>query len=203
MKVFEMKLKVYLLKDIETKKLLAREAGFIDSALAKESKWLDYHEENQFKNYCFNGCYPLEKEGVYKKDKIYTILESEFERRLQKAVREELENEQKAYESKADILNAAVSKLRMIFKNESSYEAMEEQVDGIENDEKNRLCKDLIKLIVPDEIARTVQTEMKKDYNLKYPIEWEKERLYRVVYSAYLTELKYFTKILQKKGENE
>lgn len=44
---------------------------------------------------------------------------------------------------------------------------------------------------------------MKKDYNLKYPIEWEKERLYRVVYSAYLTELKYFTKILQKKGENE
>ncbi len=73
MKVFEMKLKVYLLKDIETEKLLAREAGFIDSALAKESKWLDYHEENQFKNYCFNGCYPLEREGVYKKDKIYTI----------------------------------------------------------------------------------------------------------------------------------
>lgn len=73
MKVFEMKLKVYLLKDIETEKLLAREAGFIDSALAKEEKWLDYHEENQFKNYCFNGCYPLEKEGVYKKDKIYTI----------------------------------------------------------------------------------------------------------------------------------
>ena len=139
-----------------------------------------------------------EKTGI-----INTLLESEFERRLQKAVREELENEQKAYESKADILNAAVSKLRMIFKNESSYEAMEEQVDGIENDEKNRLCKDLIKLIVPDEIARTVQTEMKKDYNLKYPIEWEKERLYRVVYSAYLTELKYFTKILQKKGENE
>lgn len=139
-----------------------------------------------------------EKTGI-----INTLLESEFERRLQKAVREELENEQKAYESKADILNAAVSKLRMIFKNENSYEAIKEQVDGIENDAKNTLCKDLIKLIVPDEIARTIQTEMKNDYNLKYPIEWEKERLYRVVYSAYLTELKYFTKILQKKGENE
>lgn len=139
-----------------------------------------------------------EKTGI-----INTLLEAEFERRLQKAVREELENEQKAYESKEDILNAAVSKLRMIFKNELSYEAMKEQVDGIENDAKNKLCEELIELIVPDTIARKVQTEMKKDYNLKYPIEWEKERLYRVVYSAYLTELKYFTKILQKKGENE
>lgn len=61
------------------------------------------------------------------------------------------------------------------------------------------MCKDLIKLIVPDEIARTIQTEMKKDYNLKYPIEWEKERLYRVVYSAYLTELKYFTKSCKRR----
>lgn len=134
---------------------------------------------------------------------INLLLESEFERRLQKAVREELENEQKVCESKEDILNTAVSKLRMIFKNESSYEAMEEQVNGIENDAKNKLCMKLIELVVPDTIAEKVQTAMKKDYNLKYPIEWEKERLYRVVYSAYLTELKYFTKILQKKGENE
>ncbi len=37
MKVFEMKLKVYLLKDIETEKLLAREAGFIDE-LTKETE---------------------------------------------------------------------------------------------------------------------------------------------------------------------
>lgn len=139
-----------------------------------------------------------EKTGI-----INLLLESEFERRLQKAVREELENEQKVCESKEDILNTAVSKLRMIFKNESSYEAMEEQVNGIENDAKNKLCMKLIELVVPDTIAEKVQTAMKKDYNLKYPIEWEKERLYRVVYSAYLTELKYFTKILQKKGENE
>ena len=139
-----------------------------------------------------------EKTGI-----INILLESEFERRLQKEVRKKLEGRQNQYRRKEDILNAAVSKLRMIFKNELSYEAMKEQVDGIENDAKNTLCKDLIKLIVPDEIARTIQTEMKKDYNLKYPIEWEKERLYRVVYSAYLTELKYFTKILQKKGENE
>ena len=84
MKVFEMRLKVYLLKDIETEKLLAKEAGFIDSALAKEAEWLDYHEENQFKNYCFNGCYPIERDGIYKKGKIYTITIRTIDARLAK-----------------------------------------------------------------------------------------------------------------------
>lgn len=72
-KVYELRVKVYILKDIPLREILAKEAEYIDSALAKNERWLEYHETNRFKNYCFGGLYPIEKEGVYKKDNIYTV----------------------------------------------------------------------------------------------------------------------------------
>lgn len=71
--VFEIRVKVYILKDISFTNILAREAEYIDSALAQSEKWLEYHEINQFKKYCFGCLYPIEKDGIYKKDNIYTI----------------------------------------------------------------------------------------------------------------------------------
>lgn len=72
-KVYEIRIKVYILRDIPLQEILATEAEFIDSALAQDQRWLEYHEVNQYKNYCFAGSYPIEKEGVYKKGNIYTI----------------------------------------------------------------------------------------------------------------------------------
>lgn len=72
-RVFEIKIKVYLLKDIPLSEILTKEAEYMDSALAQSEKWLEYHEINRFKNYCFGGMYQIEKDGVYKKDNIYTI----------------------------------------------------------------------------------------------------------------------------------
>lgn len=72
-RVFEIKIKVYLLKDIPLSEILTKEAEYMDSALAQSEKWLKYHEINRFKNYCFGGMYQIEKDGVYKKDNIYTI----------------------------------------------------------------------------------------------------------------------------------
>ena len=72
--VYEMRLKLYVLKDITYQDMLSSEAAFIDSALAKDEKWGRFHECNCFKLYVYNGMYPLEKEGVYKKDNIYTII---------------------------------------------------------------------------------------------------------------------------------
>lgn len=72
-KVYEIRIKVYILRDIPLQEILATEAEFIDSALAQNQRWLEYHEVNQYKNYCFAGLYPIEKEGVYKKGNIYTI----------------------------------------------------------------------------------------------------------------------------------
>lgn len=71
--VFEIRLKVFLLKDIPLSKMLTAEAYFIDSVLTKDQEWLTYHETNQYKLYCMNGLFPLERDGIYKKEQIYTI----------------------------------------------------------------------------------------------------------------------------------
>lgn len=89
--VFEICVKVYILKDISFTNILAREAEYIDSALAQSEKWLEYHEINQFKKYCFGCLYPIEKDGVYKKDNIYTItartVDAELARYFSKVLR--------------------------------------------------------------------------------------------------------------------
>lgn len=89
--VFEIRVKVYILKDIFFTNILAREAEYIDSALAQSEKWLEYHEINQFKKYCFRCLYPIEKDGVYKKDNIYTItartVDAELARYFSKVLR--------------------------------------------------------------------------------------------------------------------
>ena len=49
--VYEMRLKLYVLKDITYQDMLSSEAAFIDSALAKDEKWGRFHECNCFKLY--------------------------------------------------------------------------------------------------------------------------------------------------------
>ena len=73
MKVYEIRIRVYILENIPYQHMFSQEAHFIDSALAKDKNWLEYHKERQYKNYSFGGFYPVEKDGLYKKDKIYTI----------------------------------------------------------------------------------------------------------------------------------
>lgn len=73
MKVFELSIKCYLLNDINQEEAL-RQIGFcIDLALGKNQKFLEFHNTNFFKNYSFNSFYPLEKDKVYKEDKLYTF----------------------------------------------------------------------------------------------------------------------------------
>lgn len=73
MKVFEILLKVYLLEDIELNDSQNKILKLIDKTLAQEERTLELHNKNDFKNYCFNSFYPLEKDGVYKEGNIYTI----------------------------------------------------------------------------------------------------------------------------------
>lgn len=72
-RVFEIRVKIYIVKDIPLPEILGKEAEYIDSALAQNEKWLEYHKKNQYKNYCFSGLFPIEKDGIYKRDNIYTI----------------------------------------------------------------------------------------------------------------------------------
>lgn len=55
--VFELRLKVYTLVDINLEEVLLAEAEYIDSAFALDDEWLRFHENNEYKNYTFSGLY--------------------------------------------------------------------------------------------------------------------------------------------------
>lgn len=74
MKVFEIKLKLYLLKDIPSIDALESIAGFLDNAILKSKELSDLHYVNSYKNYTFCSFYPLEKDRIHKKDSIYTVV---------------------------------------------------------------------------------------------------------------------------------
>lgn len=97
MKVFELNLKVFLLKNISIEESQERIAEFIDLSLGKNGEFLNFHNENEFKNYCFNSFYPLEEDGIYKSGKIYTINLRTINKELAKHFNENLANEHNSF----------------------------------------------------------------------------------------------------------
>lgn len=73
LKVYEVRLKVFMLQDVEQKQTYAVVGDFLDSYLSKKNEFLSLHETNCFKMYVYDQPYPMEENGVYKKEKIYTI----------------------------------------------------------------------------------------------------------------------------------
>lgn len=71
--VVEIEVKVYLIENINAEQQNTYISKLIDSTLALSEDYLDLHNENKFKNYCFGGLYPTEKDGIYKEDKIYSF----------------------------------------------------------------------------------------------------------------------------------
>ena len=90
--VFELRLKVYTLVDINLEEVLLAEAEYIDSAFALDDEWFRFHENNEYKNYTFSGLYPLAKDGIYKKDNVYTITIRTVDSRLEQYMRKTLAN---------------------------------------------------------------------------------------------------------------
>lgn len=82
LKVYEISMKLYLLKDIPYKNTYEELCNFIDSAMSKDEELLKFHNENTYKLYNFNTFYPLEKDNVYKKDNIYAIQIRTIDKRL-------------------------------------------------------------------------------------------------------------------------
>ena len=71
--VYEIRLKIFLVQNIKQECTYQVISEFIDTYLAKKEEFLKFHEEGGFKLYCFDQPYPVEKDGIYKKDCIYTI----------------------------------------------------------------------------------------------------------------------------------
>lgn len=90
MNVYEIKLNLYLLKDIRLVEATETISQFIDQGLAKTDELLTLHNKNCFKYYTFNLLYPLENDQRYKKDRIYTLMIRTVDARLAKFFNEEL-----------------------------------------------------------------------------------------------------------------
>lgn len=74
MNVYELKLKVYLLRDIKNEEALNRISSFIDEVLMKDGKYCKLHEKNCFKNYVFAAFFPIDQKGIYKRNSVYTVV---------------------------------------------------------------------------------------------------------------------------------
>ncbi|KAJ49992.1 CRISPR-associated endoribonuclease Cas6 [Clostridium tetanomorphum] len=92
MKVFEISISVFLIKDIDSKDSFEKIAQFIDSGLAKKTELLELHNSNTYKNYCFCSFYPIQQDRVYKCGNIYTIRIRTIDHKLAKFFNEELVN---------------------------------------------------------------------------------------------------------------
>lgn len=91
-KVFELWIKVFLTKDIPQSAVQNAETDFIDSALAKDVFFLKLHNQNQYKGYCLDHLYRIEKDGLYKSGRIYTFRVRTVDVRLAKYFSEVLQH---------------------------------------------------------------------------------------------------------------
>lgn len=81
-KVYEFKLKIYAMVDIPRENTYAILANYIDSYLAKQEDFLDFHETNCYKNYTFDQPYKLESDGIYKEGSVYIVRIRTVDKRL-------------------------------------------------------------------------------------------------------------------------
>ena len=93
MNVFEIKLKVFLLKDIEIKEIQTVISSFIDKSLAKDKELLELHNKNTFKYYCFDSLYPIGENSLYNGENVYTIRIRTISRKLAEYFLGDLPNE--------------------------------------------------------------------------------------------------------------
>lgn len=90
MNVYNLNVKVYLLREIFLNKLQQSITNTIDEALAKNEQYLKFHKDIGYKFYCNNGLYPLESDGVYKEDNIYTFQIRTIDKKLAEYLLNEL-----------------------------------------------------------------------------------------------------------------
>lgn len=73
MKAIQVRINVLVKENIYESDIQSKACGLIDYSFSKRQQLLDLHNENKYKFYCFDSLYPLEKDKIYKKGRIYTL----------------------------------------------------------------------------------------------------------------------------------
>lgn len=71
--VWQCRLKIFVLRDISVNTVQSKLASFIDKGFSTSEALLRRHEERGYCGYCFDYLYPIEKDKIYHKNKIYTL----------------------------------------------------------------------------------------------------------------------------------
>ncbi|OON99504.1 MAG: CRISPR-associated endoribonuclease Cas6 [Epulopiscium sp. Nele67-Bin004] len=72
LKINEFRIKVFLRQDLSNNDALQAISKLFDTVAYQENKNL--HTDNEYKFYTYNSLYPLAKDGVYEKGKVYSII---------------------------------------------------------------------------------------------------------------------------------
>lgn len=70
---YNLKVLVLLKEDIKYEETYQKISDFIAYAMLQNEETKKLHEENRYKLYNFCSLYPFEKDGIYKKERIYTF----------------------------------------------------------------------------------------------------------------------------------
>lgn len=73
MHVYQIRIKLYVLKDIFAEQIQEKLSRFIDTGFAVSEELLQMHAENRYKYYCYDAAYPIERDRIYRKGRIYTV----------------------------------------------------------------------------------------------------------------------------------
>ncbi|PIH04138.1 CRISPR-associated endoribonuclease Cas6 [Clostridium combesii] len=92
MKVYELTLKIFLLKDLTVDKSYEKLTELIDKSLCKDDELLVLHNENKYKYYTFSLPYKLEKDKVYKAGNIYSVKIRTIDEKILKNFKTQLVN---------------------------------------------------------------------------------------------------------------
>ncbi|MBU5668431.1 CRISPR-associated endoribonuclease Cas6 [Peptoniphilus sp. MSJ-1] len=69
MKIYELQIKTYLLRNLTVEESQYQLSKFITEYLAKDEKYLELHKSKKYKPYCFDNLFPInngyEKENIY------------------------------------------------------------------------------------------------------------------------------------------
>lgn len=108
MQVYQIRIKLYMLTDVALNRIQTNLTAFIDKGFLENEELLQMHEENRFKNYCYDLPYPVEKDKIYKKGKIYTVTVRTIDSKLAKYFQEVCVN------SYTDEVKGLTSEIRII-----------------------------------------------------------------------------------------
>ena len=91
-KVLQVRLKVYFLENVPAENIQAETAAFLDKGLVQDTEYARLHEERNYKQYCYDSPYPVERDKVYRQGKIYTITIRSLDANLAKYFAEQVVN---------------------------------------------------------------------------------------------------------------